>query len=112
MIIILPNKDFNFDHLRPYTTFQQLIQDYNQNIGEDDLTHLDEILELRDIDIDKPAGSFEEFKTRSLNNELHRGLHHHVFNEKNISEMLDFNKFNIIENLTTKIDHIFVVSNN
>ena len=75
MILILLNKDFNFERLRPYTNIEHLIQDFTQNIGEDDLTHLDEILELHDLNIDKPAGSFEEFKARSLNNESHRGLH-------------------------------------
>ena len=52
MILILPNKNACFDHLRPYTNIEHLIQDFTQNIGEDDLTHLDEILELHDLNMD------------------------------------------------------------
>lgn len=111
MMLILPNKDFSFDRYRPHTTIEHLIEDFTQNIGEDDLTHLDEILKLHDLEMDKPAGSFEDFKARSLNNKLNRCLHHHVFSEKNIHEMLDFTKFKVLENFSTKTDHIFLTSN-
>ena len=112
MILILPNKKFSFDHLRPITTIDHLIEDYSKDRGEDDLTHLEEILKLHDLNIDKPAGSLKQFKDRSLNNFYNRGMHHHVFNETNISEMLKYSGFTIINNITTKIDHIFIVSNN
>ena len=111
LLLILPNKDSSFDHLRPCTTIEHLIEDFTKNIGEDDLTHLEEILKLHDLKRDKPAGTFEEFRKRSLMNQVNRGLHHHVFNLKNINEMLEYSEFKVIENLSTKIDHIFVVSN-
>ena len=112
MILILPNKQKSFDHLRPITNIEHLIEDFINNIGEDDLTHLEEILRLHDLNIDKPAGTLRQFKKRSLNNFYNRGMHHHVFNEVNIKEMLTYSGFKLINNLTTKIDHIFIVSNN
>jgi len=80
LIIVLPNKESNFDHRRPVTPFNHLLEDYNNNITEQDLTHLDEILELHDLHLDPPAGDLENFKRRSLDNFKNRTLHHHVFN--------------------------------
>ncbi len=89
MILILPNKKSIFYHLRSITTIDHLIEDYKNDSGEDDLTHLKEILQLHDLNIDKPAVTFQQFTMRSLNNFLNRGLHHHVFNEINIMRCLN-----------------------
>jgi SAM-dependent methyltransferase len=40
LLIIVPDKRYTFDHLRPITSFNHLLGDYEQNMGEDDLTHL------------------------------------------------------------------------
>ena len=66
MILVLPRKDSNFDHKRPVTTFEHLIDDYNNNVSENDLTHLEEILSLHDLKLDPPAGTFKQFQERSL----------------------------------------------
>ena len=87
IILILPKKEFNFDHKRPFTTFEHILSDFNGNIGEDDLTHVEEILDLHDLERDAAAGSFEDFKLRSLNNFKNRCLHHHVFNNELINKM-------------------------
>lgn len=93
LLLILPNKDFCFDHNRPITTFAHLIKDFQQDVQEDDLTHLDEILNLHDLDLDKPAGNPERFKERSLKNYENRALHHHVFDVNLLEEI--FHYFNL-----------------
>ena len=36
----------NFDHNRDFTTYDHLLKDYKNNIKEDDLFHLDEVLDI------------------------------------------------------------------
>lgn len=79
LILLLPHREGTFDHRRPVTDLAHMIDDYARGTGEDDLTHLDEILELHDLSRDPLAGSFEEFKARSQMNHRNRCLHHHVF---------------------------------
>ncbi|WP_347156795.1 class I SAM-dependent methyltransferase [Pontibacter chitinilyticus] len=79
LLLALPNKAFNFDHNRPITTFEHLLDDYNNKVGEDDLTHFDEIMRLHDLSLDPAAGTPEQFRQRSLKNLQNRALHHHVF---------------------------------
>ena len=96
LLLILPKKESNFDHRRPYTTFDHIVADYINNTDEDDLTHLDEILKLHDLNLDPPAGSIENFKSRSEDNFNNRTLHHHVFSIELIKQMLNFLSFEII----------------
>lgn len=79
LLLVLPNQVANFDHRRPVTLFEHLLDDERRDVGEDDLTHLPEILSLHDLDRDPGAGGRENFVRRSHDNLKHRGLHHHVF---------------------------------
>ena len=103
-ILVLPNKGSNFDHRRPFTKFEHLLDDFSHDVGEDDLTHLDEILALHDLPMDPPAGDLEHFRQRSLKNFENRTLHHHVFDVRLIGEMLDHVGFEIADMTTTKTD--------
>lgn len=103
-ILVLPNKESNFDHNRPVTTFQHLLDDYNSNITEYDLTHLEEILALHDLSMDPPAGDLEEFRTRSLDNFNNRTLHHHVYDIPLIEKMLDHSGFEVVNTCMMKKD--------
>ena len=64
-----------------------LIDKYKRNVGEDDLSSLDEILKLHDLSKDKQAGNLAQFKKRSLDNFSNRCLHHHVF-DLNLLEII------------------------
>jgi len=61
------------------TRFESLKDKFQRDVGEDDLSSLPEILELHYLEMDKPAGTPEQFKERSLKNFENRCLHHHVF---------------------------------
>lgn len=96
LLLVLPNKKYCFDHNRPVTEFSHLLSDFHNNTNEDDLTHLNEILELHDLKMDKLAGSLEQFRERSLNNFENRALHHHVFSIPVLKEMFNYFKLEII----------------
>ena len=79
LVLLLPDPAHTFDHRRPITTLAHLQADFSSQTGEDDLTHLDEILALHDLHRDSRAGTPEEFRARSHRNAENRCLHHHVF---------------------------------
>lgn len=99
LILLVPHKDGTFDHQRPTTTLNHLIKDYEDNIGEEDLTHLEEILQLHDLSRDIDVGSYESFKIRSNRNYENRSLHHHVFTTLLLAELINYMqlKINFIE---------------
>jgi hypothetical protein len=80
LVLVVPHRDGAFDHRRPLSTLDHLIDDFGRDVGEDDLTHLDEILRLHDLGRDPGADDAESFRDRALRNADIRCLHHHVFN--------------------------------
>jgi SAM-dependent methyltransferase len=96
ILLILPNKDYCFDHNRTVTLYSHLKEDYDKNTGEDDLTHIDEIMAFHDFSMDVQAGTLEYFKARSLKNYENRTLHHHVFDLNVVRQMANFLKVGII----------------
>lgn len=107
LLLVLPNKAANFDHRRPTTRFEHLLDDYRNNVSEKDLTHLEEILELHDLSRDVAAGGRENFIKRSKANYENRGLHHHVFDMELIERMLGH--FGVSVVVKDAIDTDFVV---
>ncbi len=81
IILVVPRREVTFDHTRPYTTFEHLLQDYETGVGEDDLSHLPEIQKLHDYAMDVACGGREQFLRRAQKNIENRCLHHHVFSE-------------------------------
>jgi len=79
LVLLLPHKDKTFDHRRPVTTMEHLIADYKSGMAEDDLTHMQEILALHDLERDPEAGDSASFQARSMRNSENRCFHHHVF---------------------------------
>lgn len=65
-----------------------IVDDYNKDVGEDDLSHVNEILQYHDVRLDPSAGSFQQFKRRCQNNLITRCLHHHTFEIKLVKEIL------------------------
>ena len=96
LLLILPDPQHTFDHRRPKTTLSHLREDFLRDIGEDDLTHLPEILAQHDLTLDWPAGSPEQFRNRSLLNAQNRCLHHHVFDLSLMRAMLDETDWDVL----------------
>lgn len=105
LVLVLPRKDGNFDHRCPETTVAHLLDDLGRDVGEDDLTHLDEILRLHDLSRDPLAGTPAAFRERSLRNVANRTLHHHVFDQPLMREMLAHAGFRVLHMHTSASDH-------
>jgi SAM-dependent methyltransferase len=110
LILILPHKDGTFDRKRNVSTLTHLIEDYENNTEESDITHLDEILNRHDLSKDPEAESFIQFKNRSLKNLENRCLHHHVFDTKLAVKLIDFVNLQIISVEALFPYHIIIIA--
>lgn len=94
ILLVLPDKRFTFDRQRMVTSFEHLLEDYNRDLGEDDLTHLSEILEFHDLAMDNEISNINltsaDFHTRSLDNGNNRALHQHVFDLNLLEKIFGF----------------------
>lgn len=97
IVIAVPVKERTFDHNKPDTTFKHLCEDYDNNIREDDLSHLAEILELHDYSMDILCGGKAAFQKRAEKNIQNRCLHHHVFSEACLREMYEWLGLEVID---------------
>ena len=79
LILVAPHKDGSFDHRRPVTALDHIIEDFEREVDETDATHVAEVLELHDLDRDPDSGGAESFRARTLQWRDNRALHHHVF---------------------------------
>jgi len=96
MLLVLPHKEGTFDHLRPITTLDHLIHDFNGNTAENDEAHFDEILEFTDYSWGKKPHSLEQMKKSMKVNGSARGMHQHVFNTKLVLELCNYINLKII----------------
>lgn len=108
LILVLPKKELCFDHRRPITKVETLIDKYNKNVDEDDLSSLDEILKLHDLSMDPPAGTFEQFKKRSLDNFNNRCLHHHVFDIELLEQIANFIDMEVVFKYINGLDQFII----
>ena len=112
LLLVLPHKDGTFDWRRPVTSLDHMVRDYENAVGENDLTHLPEILELHDLSRDVPAGTKEQFHQRCLNNHINRAMHHHVFDTMAALAMVNHAGFKMFRVDNLKPFHIIIVAIN
>ena len=110
LLLILPHKDGTFDWRRPTTLLVHMIEDYKNGLGEDDLTHLPEILELHDLSRDQAAGTKEQFRERCLANHINRAMHHHVFDTMTALQTLNHMGFKILRVDYLRPLHILILA--
>lgn len=91
LLIIVPDKRFTFDHLRPITSFDHLLRDYEQNMAEDNMTHLEETIRLHDSDLDMLSKDNDLDWSKNFQT---RRMHHHVFDKKLLKQVAEF--FNLV----------------
>ena len=108
VVVVLPHKANTFDHRRPFTTFEHIKADFDSNTSEEDLTHIGEILRLHDLNLDRRAGSPEQFKQRCLQNSSHRAMHHHVFAPRLLAEMFEFLAMEVVSSTIEKPYHLIM----
>jgi hypothetical protein len=99
MIHILPEKTISIDHNRPITSIDKLINNYNNNILENDVSEINDIIKYKNNDPTKIPGITD---VESLINFLHnpdlilkyRPIHHHVYDFNLLSFLAEFINFN------------------
>lgn len=96
LVLMLPHGEGTFDHRRPVTTLAHLVSDAQANVGEDDMSHYDEIIRLHDLALDPDAGTPDEFQARSPRNHENRCFHQHVFDLQLVIEMLDHARLQVL----------------
>jgi len=87
LLLVVPHRDGTFDHRRPITPLAHMHEDERSGTAEDDLTHLDEVLQLHDLARDPGAPSRDVFEQRCRENARTRGMHHHVFVTRSVIEL-------------------------
>lgn len=108
ILIVAPNKDTCFDHNRPITSMSHLISDYMSNIGENDLTHLDEIIALHDYKLDSGIQDKKFFINRAQHNFENRCLHHHVFDVNLLNDIFSYLNLSTIKSGTVYNNHFIL----
>lgn len=109
IILVLPEKSQCFDHKRNVTEMSVLINQFERNVCEDDLTSLPEILRTHDLNLDPPAGTFEQFVRRSLDNFNNRCLHHFVYSPELLKKICEFMDCEFIYTQTFGLNIWFVM---
>lgn len=112
LVLVLPHKDGTFDHRRPVTSLEHLIQDFDSQTDEGDMTHLEEILRFHDLTKDPGAGDFQSFQERSKRNIENRCLHHHVFDTRLAVEVVNYMGLQLLAVELFRPYHIAVIAKN
>jgi SAM-dependent methyltransferase len=110
ILVVCPDGRKTFDHRRPVTPTSHLVEDFDNNIDEHDLTHLSEIIDLHDLSLDIPAGTLEQFILRSQQNFENRCLHHHVFIPQSWADIFDYLKLQTLLIETAAPHHIVAIA--
>jgi SAM-dependent methyltransferase len=87
LLLLVPTKNNPYDYARQVTPFAHILKDYQDQVKEDDLTHLDEIIKLS---LDPSSKDYEKLKQRSLDNYRNRTLHQHVFDARTVKEAIGY----------------------
>ncbi|MCP9750920.1 methyltransferase domain-containing protein [Ferruginibacter sp. HRS2-29] len=96
VLLILPNKEKTFDHRRPVTKLQHMLDDYAAGMPETDTTHFEEVIALHDVEMDLGIESKEALTERTWKNTENRCVHHHVFDASLVKEMLSATGFELL----------------
>jgi SAM-dependent methyltransferase len=110
LVLVVPARDGTFDHRRPITTLSHLIEDFDKSMGEDDLTHLAEVLQLHDLSRDPGATDADMFRERAERNAELRSIHHHVFNTRLVADAVRQVGFELVAVEPLEPYHIIVLA--
>lgn len=110
LVLLLPHREGTFDHRRPITPLEHFEADVRAGVGEDDMTHHDEILALHDLSLDPGGGTPEQFRERSARNLENRCFHHHVFDTGSALRLLDHAGVQLLAVETMAPFHIIAVA--
>jgi ubiquinone/menaquinone biosynthesis C-methylase UbiE len=94
LVLALPDPEYTFDHKRARTTFEHILQDYEQKTDESDQTHVQDVIDNCDLDrvyLLNGNGAtlpYADHVAISSDNYNLRAIHHHVFTDSVVHDML------------------------
>jgi SAM-dependent methyltransferase len=106
IILILPHYAKTFDQGRLLTSVDHMLEDYEKQTGEEDLTHVEEIFEARRV----KGCADEDLRTVLMTNFSHRKMHHHTFDEVNSRELLETIGMKVLAVETALPYHIILIA--
>lgn len=110
VLVVVPDKRATFDHKRPFTSFEHVLEDYQSGRTERDLSHLNEIVANHDLRLDPPAGTSEQLRERCLRNFEFRAMHHHVFSPALLEQMFTYVGMEVLVLIFERPEHIVAVA--
>jgi SAM-dependent methyltransferase len=110
LVILAPDKRRTYDKNRKITKIDHIISDYENEISEDDSTHFEEVIKFHDISNDSTLQNRDELKERTYKNFENRMLHHHVYDENLLIDILKHCNLEIINSQVFKPYHIVVIA--
>lgn len=111
LLLILPDRRFTFDHRRQIASLEHLREDYERNVGEDDQSHIEEIVaehdRLRDREGPQTAAGM---RARCEQNLECRCMHHHVFDVSLVRDLMGEAGFRFVASEIRLPFHIIVLA--
>jgi len=104
IILVLPEPEHMFDNKRQLTTFQHILCDYENDVDESDLMHLQDVIEncnLSRVYVLHGKGETMSLETHvkiSSDNPTLRAMHHHVYSDQVVFDMLKYSGFELLTN--------------
>ena len=108
VLAILPHKEYTFDHRRPLTTIEHLLEDLQNKTKEDDRTHIQEQIEFHDWEY----GGLPGFEELSKKNDKTRVIHHHCFDTDLVKKMFESAHYTTIQCYYMKDGNIVYLGKN
>jgi len=88
LVLAIPHRDGFLPFVRPVTSFTHIVDDYESNITEHDMTHLEELIEANTKL--KGVASKQQERNTLLSNFEHRMMHHHCFDPTLVISLVDY----------------------
>lgn len=104
ILSIIPDYRYCFDRNRPLTTMEHILNDYKNNVGEDDITHIEEQKQLHDW----TCGGHNDFYNLCDMNIKTRVVHHHTFTPETVEQLFMESGLNPI--MTFKHDDLNIIN--
>ena len=101
MVLVLPNPEHMFDHKRTRSTFAHILSDYQNDTQESDTTHIQDVIDNCDISRVYVLGgkgetiAFEDHVRIASDNFNLRTVHHHVYTDSVVYELLKYSDFTL-----------------
>jgi SAM-dependent methyltransferase len=108
LVLVLPDKHRTFDYLRPVTPLDHMKEDFARDMGEDDMTHVEELVTLWDYKKFPIAKSVAEHRERYRDNYHQRLVHHHVFDLPSAVALVNDCGFDVLSSERVRPNHLIL----